>query len=191
MEIQSNKTFIYLRTAATPSPSAYLSQLLLLLPDSRSLALTVTASLQSWIFFHLSVLCSLLPLLFLLLLDYFLMDKLSPLTVPSPPPHRPSLTFHRQTPFCPLSHTRCISIGVRPPRWTQTQVDSSLWWGNLLSCRLPDAQSAHQPTTPPQHSHTHKAHLASGGSVSLLALDTCLSLRNIKSSYLIWTVIMS
>lgn len=182
MEIRSNKTFIYLCTAATPSPSAYLSQLLLFFSDPWSLALTVTTSFES--FFHLSVLCS---LLFLLLPDCFLMDKLCLLTVPSPPPHRPSLTFHRQTPFCPLSHIRCISIGVRPPRWTQTQVDSSCGGGIYSPVGF---LTPNLPTNPQPPRHT-QAHLASGGSVSLLALDTCLSLHNIKSSYLIWTVIMS
>lgn len=137
-----------------------------------------------WIFFHLSVLCS---LLFLLLPDCFLMDKLCLLTVPSPPPHRPSLTFHRQTPFCPLSHSLCISMGVRPPRWTQTQVDSSCGGGIYSPVGF---LTPNLPTNPQPPRHT-QAHLASGGSVSLLALDTCLSLHNIKSSYLIWTVIMS
>lgn len=177
MEIQSNKTFIYLCAAATPSASAYLSQLLLFSSDSWSLALTVTTLFESFFISQFFVLCFFWFSFFHWIVSLWI-NFLSSL----------SFTFHRQTPFCPLSHSRCISIGVRPPRWTQTQVDSSCGGGDLLSCRLPDAQSAHQPT----HTHSHtQAHLASGGSVSLLALDTCLSLHNIKSSYLIWTVIMS
>lgn len=83
-----------------------------------------------------------------------------------------------------LSSCQCRPIGVRPPRWAQTQVDR-YHGGELRGCRLPDAWPA---PPPPVHAHTH---LASGGSVSLLTLDTRLSWCNIKSSHLIWTVIMS
>lgn len=100
--------------------------------------------------------------------------------------HLHSLLFQRQTLSSlsyTLSHCQCNSIGVRPPRRAQTQVDSYRGGeASLLS-------ASWRPTCPP-HTHTH-AHLASGGSVSSLALGTCLSWCNIKSSHLIWTVIMS
>lgn len=137
MEIQSNKTFIYLCAAATPSASAYLSQLLLFFSDSWSLALTVTTLFESFFISQFFVLCFLWFSFFHWIVSLWI-NFLSSL----------SFTFHRQTPFCPLSHSRCISIGVRPPRWTQTQVDSSCGGESTL------LSASWRPICPPTHAHT-------------------------------------
>lgn len=156
METQSAKTFVCLCAPAATSSSS---------PNFRQPCLVLSLSfhyLFSFLYiFNLFVSLHLFVSSFLLLFDrysrstfslhdffYFLL---------------PSILFPSH--FF-LSSCQCRPIGVRPPRWAQTQVDR-YHGGELRGCRLPDAWPAPRPPctlthTSPQGGQCHCWHWTHG-----------------------------